>query len=217
MAGDTSSETPASGSSTSSTGTAGSDRRYDWRCCEPSHCCEPRHHSGPPYWDPYCGPPRVPHITGGIIIIAASSSLADAAIQAVSSSRQCYNSRRRPRDLAGDGGREWLTPRAIRERTIVATTLATTPAPHILTIVILARLPGPIAILASRPLARRRGPVAIRAIPASRNTGAKAFERSRIRSTSSTSERRSIRPRPSNLNHSMTTSMKRETLSTRTG
>ena len=55
MAGDTSSETPASGSSTSSTGTAGSDRRSDWRCCEPPDCCEPRHHWGRPYW-PYCGP-----------------------------------------------------------------------------------------------------------------------------------------------------------------
>jgi hypothetical protein len=58
MAGDTSSDTPASGSSTSSTGTAGSDQRSDWRCCEPPHCCEPRHHWGHPYWDPYCGPPR---------------------------------------------------------------------------------------------------------------------------------------------------------------
>src|ERR1700722_18048534 len=58
MAGDTSSDTPASGSSTSSTGTAGSDQRSDWRCCEPPHCCEPRHHWGRPYWDPYCGPPR---------------------------------------------------------------------------------------------------------------------------------------------------------------
>jgi hypothetical protein len=58
MPGDTSSDTPASGSSTSSTGTAGSDQRSDWRCCEPPHCCEPRHHWGRPYWDPYCGPPR---------------------------------------------------------------------------------------------------------------------------------------------------------------
>jgi hypothetical protein len=57
MAGDTSSDTPASGSSTSSTGTAGSDQRSDWRCCERPHCCEPRHHWGRPYWDPYCGLP----------------------------------------------------------------------------------------------------------------------------------------------------------------
>ena len=26
----------------------------DWRCCEPDSCGWP----GPPYWDPYCGPPR---------------------------------------------------------------------------------------------------------------------------------------------------------------
>jgi hypothetical protein len=58
MAGDTSSDTPVSGSNTSSTGSAGSDQRSDWRCCEPPHCCEPRHHWGRPYWDPYCGPPR---------------------------------------------------------------------------------------------------------------------------------------------------------------
>jgi hypothetical protein len=58
MAGDTSSDTPASGPSTSSNETAGSDQRSDWRCCEPPHCCEPRHHWGHPYRDP-CGPP--PH------------------------------------------------------------------------------------------------------------------------------------------------------------